>query len=197
MLIVTPRLILRDFEPGDAPALHEYLRDPDVVRYEPYEPFTRAMAEFEARARALNPEHRAVALRQDYHPQLQPGIYALPAPYPGVLIGNLYASCRAAGEYELGFAFNRAYWGRGYAREAAQALMDFLFSRDAQRIYARCDVENLRSQRLLARLGMRPDPRPRPEMLRGARRMILTCSISHAEWARMQRPARSGSDLST
>ena len=54
-VIVTPRLLLRNFEPGDAEALYEYLSDPEVVRYEPYEPFSRAMAEFEAHARALKP----------------------------------------------------------------------------------------------------------------------------------------------
>lgn len=184
MLIVTPRLLLRDFEPGDAPALHEYLRDPDVVRYEPYEPFTRAMAEFEARARALSPEHRAVALRPEHCPQLSPGAYPGPAPCSGRLIGNLYAPRRACGEYELGFAFNRAYWGRGYAGEAARALMECLFSRDAQRVFARCDARNLRSQRLLARLGMRPGARTSRIRVAGEDRAILTYSITRREWAR-------------
>lgn len=182
MLTVTPRLLLRDFEPGDAEALYEYLSDPDVVRYEPYEPFSRALAEFEARARALNPEHRAVALRPESAAQLAPGEYALPAPTPGRLIGNLYAPCRAPGEYELGFAFNRAYWGHGYAHEAAQALVASLFKRDAQRIFARCDADNLRSQRALAKLGMRASSHTRRMELRGAQRTILVYSLSRAEW---------------
>lgn len=181
-VIVTPRLLLRKFEPGDAEALYEYLSDPEVVRYEPYEPFSRAMAEFEAHARALNPDHRAVALRPDDIAQLAPGEYELNAPTPGRLIGNLYAPLRFSGVYELGFAFNRAYWGRGFAYEATHALMASLFGRNAQRIFARCDAENLRSQQLLTRLGMHMESRAQAVMLRGRRRTILTYSISRDEW---------------
>lgn len=181
-VIVTPRLLLRKFEPGDAEALYEHLSDPEVVRYEPYEPFSRAMAEFEAHARALNPDHRAVALRPDDIAQLAPGEYELTVPTPGRLIGNLYAPLRFSGVYELGFAFNRAYWGRGFAYEATHALMASLFGRNAQRIFARCDAENLRSQQLLTRLGMHMESRAQAVMLRGRRRTILTYSISRDEW---------------
>ena len=35
-LIVTPRLLIRDFMPQDDEELYEYLSDPEVTRFEPY-----------------------------------------------------------------------------------------------------------------------------------------------------------------
>lgn len=38
--IETERLIIRKFRPDDFTELYEYLSDSNVVRYEPYEPYT-------------------------------------------------------------------------------------------------------------------------------------------------------------
>ena len=38
--IRTKRLTLRPFQKGDAQDLYEYLSDPEVVRFEPYRPYT-------------------------------------------------------------------------------------------------------------------------------------------------------------
>ena len=49
-----------------------------------------------------------------------------------------------------------AYQGKGYAFEAAQAFLDYLFrDKGARRIYAYVEDDNLASQRLCERLGMR------------------------------------------
>ena len=51
---------------------------------------------------------------------------------------------------------NKAYHGKGYAFEAAQAFFDYLFLRkNARRIYAYTEDDNLPSQRLCEKLGMR------------------------------------------
>lgn len=55
---------------------------------------------------------------------------------------------------ELGFAVARAQWGRGYASEAAEALVTFAFRTLAMhRIEADVDPRNFASIRCLERLG--------------------------------------------
>ena len=40
---------------------------------------------------------------------------------------------------ELGYVFNKTYWGKGYAYESASALVELAFSQGIHRIYAECD----------------------------------------------------------
>jgi RimJ/RimL family protein N-acetyltransferase len=56
----------------------------------------------------------------------------------------------------IGYAFNRSYWGQGYATEAARALLAFGFERlNLHRIFATCDPRNVASSRVLEKIGMR------------------------------------------
>jgi RimJ/RimL family protein N-acetyltransferase len=55
----------------------------------------------------------------------------------------------------LGYGFNPAYWGQGYASEAVGALVAFGFAElKLHRIYARCDTRNKASRRVMKKLGM-------------------------------------------
>ncbi len=57
---------------------------------------------------------------------------------------------------ELGFAFARRIWGQGVASEACSAVIQWAFSNGGfGRIWAACDIDNRRSQRVLEKLGMR------------------------------------------
>mgnify|MGYP001547799656 FL=1 len=65
-------------------------------------------------------------------------------------------SCRPKGRSaDFGYFLDRKYWGRGLATDAASAVVAWL---DAQpeivRVWASTDVENVRSRRLLERLGL-------------------------------------------
>lgn len=64
-----------------------------------------------------------------------------------------------AGEPEIGWRLARAAWGRGYAREAAAASLDWAWANlpDAG-VAAITTPGNLRSWGLMERLGMRRDP---------------------------------------
>lgn len=136
-VLTTDRLTLRPFRPDDGPALHAYLGDPDVVRFEPYDAQTPAQCELLARERAADP--RFVAVCRD-----------------GVLVGNVYlAPADQPLTYEVGYVQNPAHGGHGYATEAARAVVDRVFARGAHRVVAGCDPRNERSWRLLERLGMR------------------------------------------
>lgn len=56
---------------------------------------------------------------------------------------------------EIGFAFAPVARGRGFAGEAAGALVDLLFARGRHRLIAQTDMRNLPAQRLLERLRFR------------------------------------------
>lgn len=134
----TQRLVLRPFTKEDGPGLYAYLSDPETVRFEPYEPFTREQAEEEARRRACDPAFWAVC------------------DIEGRLLGNLYFAPGEFDTWELGYVFNRKYWGNGYAAEAAMALLGHGFAHmGVRRVTACCNPENVRSWRLLERLGLR------------------------------------------
>lgn len=56
--------------------------------------------------------------------------------------------------YELGFHLRREYWGRGYASEAARAVINYSFEiLKTIRIYAGHHPENTASEKLLKKLG--------------------------------------------
>ena len=60
-----------------------------------------------------------------------------------------------AGAIEAGWIIDKPWWRRGYAREAMDAVLTDAWGRIAEdRIYAITSAVNLKSQALMARLGM-------------------------------------------
>lgn len=58
-------------------------------------------------------------------------------------------------EYDVGWRFRRDAWGNGFATEAARELIDRLFGRGAQRVFAQTMAVNSRSRATMERLGLR------------------------------------------
>ena len=65
-------------------------------------------------------------------------------------------SCRVHGDSaDFGYVLNRGHWNKGLATEVASALVEMvLVDGSVQRIWATCDVENLRSRRVLEKAGL-------------------------------------------
>ena len=62
-----------------------------------------------------------------------------------------------SGKVEIGWHFRPASWGYGYASEAANAVLNYGFTTlNLDEIYAVTTPDNLRSQRVMARLSMEP-----------------------------------------
>ncbi|TPW26530.1 GNAT family N-acetyltransferase [Pararhizobium mangrovi] len=56
---------------------------------------------------------------------------------------------------ELGYWLGAPFWGKGYATEAAHALVDMAFrTRDIDRLHARCRVTNAASRRVIEKCGL-------------------------------------------
>ena len=132
----TDRLILRRYEQSDLTDLYEYLSDPQVVAFEPYRPMTLEEAAENLAWRISTEEMIAVELKENRK-----------------MIGNIYLGKRDFEALELGYVFNRAYWGKGYAAESCGKLLELAFQRGTHRVYAECDPQNEASWRLLERLG--------------------------------------------
>jgi len=131
----TERLILRRYREDDLADLYEYLSDAEVVRFEPYRPMNMSEAEAELCLRIAADEMIAVELKTSRR-----------------LIGNVYLGRRDCKALEIGFVFNRQFWGHGYAKESCAELIRLAFAGGTHRIYAECDPQNVNSWRLLESL---------------------------------------------
>ena len=70
------------------------------------------------------------------------------------LIGYVQATLRSNGEAAIAYVLSSAYWGRGLARQAVDAMIVELVERyRVRRLWAVFKCENQRSMRLLERLG--------------------------------------------
>ncbi len=71
------------------------------------------------------------------------------------LVGDLFAVHEDGDTFSVGWNFNPAFGGAGYAFEAATALFAHLFTARAARwFYASVEDHNTSSQRLCEKLGM-------------------------------------------
>ena len=148
MQLQSERLLLREFEHSDWPALHAYTSDPEVVKYMPFGVNT------EAEARAHIAECLATAAeepRQIYE-------LAVVLRVENRLIGTatLALHFRERRNASFSYLFHRDYWGRGYATEAMRRLIDYGFTElQLHRVEDSCDTRNLASARVMEKLGMR------------------------------------------
>ena len=147
--IATERLRLRPFGPDDLDALVAIHADPEVVRYLYWDVRDRD----ELRGVLEEKATRSVLQR----PGDALNIAAVLAD-TGELVGDmtLFWHSEEHRSGEVGYIFNPAYTGRGYATEAARALLRLGFEElGLHRITGRLDGRNTASARVLERLGMR------------------------------------------
>jgi len=136
-IVKTARLTLRPFASADFDGLHALFTDPVVMRYwdEP------AWTDPQKTQKVLDQFMRDVPLDQlEYAVDLE-----------GAFIGRVGLWQRD----EIGYIFSPHHWGHGYAREAAQALIEQVFEQfqDTKTITAEADPRNTGSVKLLTKLG--------------------------------------------
>jgi RimJ/RimL family protein N-acetyltransferase len=144
----TERLALRCFNEGDAEELYNLDNDPDVMRF--------INGGIPTPRKVIQEKLLPVFLLYDSkNPSF--GFWAVTEKQTGNFLG--WVSFRPTGsnpaEITLGFRFRKAVWGRGFAAEAASALIHKGFSEmGVQRVIATTYQDNWRSQRVLEKLGM-------------------------------------------
>ena len=141
-MIETNRLVVRKFKDTDFKDLYEYLSNPEIYAFEPGQPVSLREAEKLAIDRAKGSDFLAVVLKDNKK-----------------MIGHLYfkqIDPEAMLTWELGYIFNPSYHGKGYATEAARALVEYAFQNyKIHRIMARCDPGNPASWKILEKVGFR------------------------------------------
>jgi RimJ/RimL family protein N-acetyltransferase len=153
--VMTERLVLRPIRPQDADDIHAYQRLPEVVAHLPWPLRDREASgehtELRAKQRTLTADGEAVALAV-----VLPGEPGLGGGDERV-IGDLtfILTSAAHAQVAVGWVLHPGFQGRGYAHEAATALLDLATGLGAHRIAATVDAANEPSLALCARLGMR------------------------------------------
>ena len=145
----TPRLLLRRWRAADREPFAAMNADPEVMRYFPA-PLTR-------------PESDRFA---DYVEQrfadLGWGLWAVDVAggFAGFVgLNPVPPQLPAAPGVEIGWRLARPFWGHGYATEAARRVVDFGFGEAGlAELVSFTTTGNLRSQRVMLRLGMTRDP---------------------------------------
>ena len=137
----TERLVLRPFQARDAAGLFELLSHPRVHCFSADRLDSMEAAVADVARRSADPVQLAVCLK----PQDE-------------MIGLMFAAKDEPDTFGIGWHLNANHEGKGYASEAARAFIDILFNhKGARRIYAYVEDDNLRSQKLCKRLGMRKE----------------------------------------
>jgi ribosomal-protein-alanine N-acetyltransferase len=139
--VETVRLRLRAIAASDWPAIFAYMSDPRVTAFLPEgvlnEEASRAFAQ-----KHSGEDGRAVAVIEKAS---------------GQMIGHMaFHPWFGPDTYEIGWAFAQAAQGKGYATEAAEALLAYSFGTlKAHRVIATCQPENAASCRVAEKLGLR------------------------------------------
>ncbi|THG42253.1 GNAT family N-acetyltransferase [Sphingomonas olei] len=144
MFARTKRLTLRPGWPEEAERLQQTIAHEEVamkLARLPW-PYTHAVAEAFLSMPRGEAEARFLILSHDHD-------------YPR-MIGGIGLTDQGVGVAELGYWLTPSAWGRGYATEAARAVVDMArHALPVRRIEARHHLDNLPSRRVLEKLGFR------------------------------------------
>ncbi|MBN9090182.1 MAG: GNAT family N-acetyltransferase [Reyranella sp.] len=143
----TARLTLRPWREADRPAFAALNADPEVAA-DLGGPLARAASDAKLdRYRPTFERHGFGRLAIEDAQQVFAG-------YAGVM-----PSTPGHPHTEIGWRLVRAAWGKGYASEAARAVLEDAFARlGIRELLAYTAADNARSQAVMARLAMRRDP---------------------------------------
>ena len=149
-MLETKRLYLRPFREGDGPDVLEYLKEPMVNCFACMKLNSLEEAQKAVMERAEDAEYTFAIVLKDTGKVIGQIDAHLESSQPDMaenFIRDTFSPC---------WMLNQDYHGSGYAYEAANAFFDYLFyQKGARRIYAYTEDDNLSSQRLCQKLGMR------------------------------------------
>jgi len=144
----SPRLVLRRLRASDLAAFCRYRSDPRVALYQDWTVFPEEDgARFFAEQAKLHPDGEGSWFQM-----------AIEHGETGEIVGDcgLKSIEGQPGQVEIGFTLAPDHWGKGYATEAINRLLDYVFGELVKhRVIAITDARNAPAARLLQRVGMR------------------------------------------
>jgi RimJ/RimL family protein N-acetyltransferase len=159
-LLRTQRLLLRHWEESDLPAFFDLYSREDVMRWLGPHP-RRALA---TPAEAREHLRRWHARERGFDPPL--GLWAIiplvprtqqPQPVGTIPLLPLTDASGPTGLIEVGWHLHPQHQGRGLATEAAKAILVAAANAGMEQVLALTDPDNISSQAVAARLGMRDE----------------------------------------
>lgn len=171
MELTTARLRLRPFAPADGDDLFAIVGDGEVMRHS--FPMTRGESDGfleEALLRRSPPVGYALEERD------RPG-----------LAGYVLFCPVGPGAYELGWFLRREVWGRGYAGEISEALLDYGFGRLGLRRVEGETTDPDRAGRLLEKLGMVRTGEEQVKDSRGRPAVLRQYAVTDERWRGLRR----------
>ena len=144
MQLETERLIIRDIVETDWKSIHSYTSMTEVTQHTAWGPNTeedtQAYVKFVLNLQQTQPREGfelAICLKKE-----------------GILIGGVGLHMENTNA-EMGYVLNPVYQGKGYAAEAARAMLGFGFNTlGVHRIYAKCRPNNVASEKVMLKIGM-------------------------------------------
>lgn len=163
-ILHTPRLTLRPLTPDDAPAMYaNWANDPEVTRWLRWDPhpdadFTRQLLSAWAELYP-NPDHYEWGVVETATDTLFGTISLMnPALQEREAFSHPGKSSEAPLPWEVGYCYGKAFWGKGYATEALQAVVDFWFGQVGGDALACCHAAgNPASGRVMQKAGFAYD----------------------------------------
>lgn len=139
--IETDRLVMRRFREEDAEDLFAYLAHPGASCFLSMKLADLGAARAEAITRADSEDIFAIEHRES-----------------GRVIGEVFGHFEPPDTFSIAWQMNADFTGQGFAQESTRAVINHLFdARGIRRIYAYVETDNLASQRLCMRLGLRQE----------------------------------------
>jgi len=170
----TERLVLRMMRTSDAAAHAAYRSDPEIAKHQlwevpfPVEKARTSLAEQDERSDIVAGEWTTLAVELD-----------------GTVIGDVVTHVHETGGVaEVGYTLAADFHGRGYATEAALALVTDLVERiGVVRVHAELDPPNVASQRVLENIGLVLESQTRKSFLwRGEWSDNMSYAATAVEW---------------
>jgi len=149
--LCTPRAVLRHWRDDDREPFAELNADPDVMEHFP-KVLTRADSDAFVDRIMAGLTERAW------------GLWAVEVTATGGFAGFVGLNpvtfdARFTPAVEIGWRLGRSYWGQGIATEAARAALSYAFGTLAlDEVVSFTSTTNLRSQRVMQKVGMHHDP---------------------------------------
>lgn len=181
VLLTTPRMVLRRFTPADAGLLVELDSDPAVMH-------------FITGGRSTPPEEIEddvlPCFLRHYEQYDGYGFWAAQETQTRAFLGWFHlrpATAAPDDEPELGYRLRQSAWGKGYATEGAQALVDHAFRRQgARRVTAETMTVHVGSRRVMEKAGLvlvRTFWQPWPYKIDGDEQGDVEYAIERDGWA--------------
>ncbi len=166
------RLLLRPYRASDVDDVLSYATEAAWSRYLPLVPYPYARRDAE--------EFIAQCLLTDWETNPR---FALEL--EGAVVGGIQVRVNAEERLgEMGYSIAARQWGKGLTTEAARAVIDWaLRALDLAKIYARADVRNEGSWRVMEKLGMQREATLRSHILaRDGRADEIWYGLLREEW---------------